>query len=99
MYHLLQAMKVYGHAISDEKALTNFDLNYYVRKLGIEKFRGVFIPDTLPKECEILNLNKSHQAGIHWGCYYKDGKTRIYVDSFGQIIPMEIQRYLKTKEE
>ena len=74
-------MNVYGHAISDEKALTNFDLNYYVRKLGIEDFRGVLMLDTLPKiprhkECEIVNLNTSHQPGSHWAYYYKDGKRK-----------------------
>ena len=38
-------------------------------------------------------------AGSHRVCYYKDGKRRIYFDSFGQVTRMEIQRYLKTKEE
>ena len=60
--------------------------------------------DTLPKkphkvECGIVNLNISHQSGSHWVCYYKNGEKRIYFDSFGQITPLEIQRYLKTKKE
>ena len=50
-------------------------------------------------ECAIVNLNTSHQSGSHWVCYYKNGATRIYFDSFGQITPLEIQRYLKTKKE
>ena len=46
--------------------------------------------DTLPEiphhnECGIVNLNTSHQVGNHWVCYFKDGKQRIYFDSFGQI--------------
>ena len=32
-------------------------------------------------------------------CYYKDSDRRIYFDSFGQVTPMEIQKYLKTKRE
>ena len=60
--------------------------------------------DTLPKkskgkECGIVNLNTFKQPGSHWVCYYKDGTDRIYFDSFGQITPIEIQTYLKTKEE
>ena len=95
-------MKVYGHA--DEKALTNSHLNDYVRKLGIGNFRGVFMRDTLPKtphhkECGIVNLNTSHQPRSHWVCYFKDLQHHIYFDSFGQVTPIEIQRYLKTKEE
>ena len=86
------------------KGLTSFDLSEYAKRLGIEHFRGVFMRDTLPKiphhkECGILNLNTSQQPGSHWVAYYKDGKRRIYFDSFGQISPMELQRYLKPKVE
>ena len=58
-------------------------------------------PSSIPrhKEYGIANLNTSRQPGSHWICYYKDGKTRIYFDSFVQITPMEIQRYLKMKGE
>lgn len=61
--------------------------------------------DTLPKsrprdvECGVVNLNTSEQPGSHWTCYYKDKSKRIYFDSFGQITPIEIQKYLKTKKE
>ena len=98
-------MKVYGIDIPDGKGLTNFDLREYARELGIDHFRGVFMRDTLPKstphhqECGIVNLNTSHEPGSHWICYFKDHAKRIYFDSFGQITPMEIQRYLKTKKE
>ena len=98
-------MKVFGLNISSAKGLTNIELEVYARKLGIEKFRGVFMRDTLPhtpynQECGIVNLNTAREAGSHWVCYFKDGmKTRIYFDSFGQITPVEIQKYLKTKKE
>ena len=97
-------MKVYGLDISSAKPLTNFDLIKYAHELKIENFRGVFMRDTLPKspnhkECGIVNFNTSDQAGSHWVCYYKNRKNRIYFDSFGQVTLMEIQKYLKTKQE
>ena len=60
--------------------------------------------DTLPqepkdKECGIVNFNRSNEPGSHWVCYYKNGNRRIYFDSFGQVTPKEIQKYLKTKTE
>lgn len=96
-------MDIFGVCIPD-KALTNFDLIGYVKKLNISNFRGVFMRDTLPKrphkiECGILNLNISAQKGSHWVCYYKNNKKRIYFDSFGQITPLEVQIYLKKKSE
>ena len=97
-------MKVYGIDIPDDKGLTNFDLDRCARVLKIEYFRGVFMSDTLPlrsyhKECGIVNFNTAEQSGSHWVCYFKDKKRRIYFDSFGQITPIEIQKYLKTKRE
>ena len=61
--------------------------------------------DELPKkikplECGIMNFNTHDQFGSHWVCYVKDhNNTRIYFDSFGQITPLEMQKYLKTKSE
>ena len=99
-----KVMKVYSLNIPDTKGLTNVELEVYARKLRIKNFRGVYMRDNLPKtpypqECGIMNLNTSHQPGSHWVCYYKDNGKRIYFDSFGQITPIEIQKYLKTKEE
>lgn len=96
-------MNVFGIDIPD-KPLTNLDLIKYVGELNIPYFRGIFMRDTLPKiphriECGIVNLNTSTENGSHWTCYFKDRKTRIYFDSFGQITPLEIQVYLKTKNE
>ena len=84
--------------------LSNFDIIKLVQHLKIPDFRGVFMRDTLPdkpreKECGVLNLNKSSEPGSHWVAFYKDGGQRIYFDSFGQVIPSELQRYLKTPEE
>ena len=57
--------------------------------------------DTLPRkprsvECGIVNLNTSSQPGSHWVCYYRNKIGRIYLDSYGQITPVEIQRYLNS---
>ena len=97
-------MKVYGLEIPVDIGLTNFDIDSYVKKLKIPNFRGVFMRDTLPKkpkrvECSIVNLNKSNETGSHWVCFSKIGETRLYFDSFGQDVPFEIIRYLKTSKE
>ena len=97
-------MKVYGIDIPSNKGLTNADIEGYVKKLKIPNFRGVFMRDTLPTkpkkvECSIINLNRSNEIGSHWVCLAKIGKTRLYFDSFGQDIPLEIIRYLKTLKE
>ena len=86
-------------------ALTNHDIQRYVDRVKLPNFRGVFMRDTLPHgephriECGIVNLNTSLQPGSHWVCYYKHNTERIYFDSFGQITPIEIQKYLKTGQE
>ena len=95
-------MKVNGLNIDSGRGLTNLDLIEYAHRLGIKHFRGVFMRDALPKkprhqECGFVNFNTSQQPGSHSVCYYKDDERRIYFDSFGQITPIEIQKYLKTK--
>ena len=86
--------------------LSNFDILKLVKHLKIPNFKGPFMRDELPsepppqkQECGIVNFNTSTEPGSHWVAYYKDGDERIYFDSFGQVIPTEIQKYLKTKEE
>ena len=96
-------MIIYGINIPNV-SLTNLDLLHYAQELNIPNFRGVFMRDTLPdnpqrKECGIVNLNTSKENGSHWVAYWKNGKNRIYFDSFGQITPEEIQKYLKTRSE
>ena len=84
--------------------LSNFDIIRIVQHLKIPNFKGPYMIDELPgrpeyKECSIVNFSTSKELGSHWVAYYKDGDKRIYFDSFGQSIPIEIQRYLKTTEE
>ncbi len=97
-------MKVYGIEIPNDRGLSNLEIENYVAELQIPHFRGVFMRDTLPckpkhQECAIVNLNTSKQFGSHWICYAKRGKSRIYFDSFGQVVPLEIQKYLKSPKE
>ena len=96
-------MDVFGIHVPD-KALTNFELEDYASQLGIPKFRGTFMRDTLPKkpwliECGIVNFNTSLEPGSHWVAYYKNNKERIYFDSYGQVILAELSDYLKTEKE
>ena len=81
------------------KSLSNFDLEDAVKKLKILCFRGVFLLDTIPtkpnkKECGIVNFDKSGGSGTHWVAWYKNGKTKIYFDSYGIQPPTEVIRYL-----
>ena len=62
-------------------------------------FRGVFLLDTLPKklnkkECGIVNFDKSGGSGTHWVAWYKNGKNKIYFDSYGVQPPTEVINYL-----
>ena len=93
-------MKVYGLEIDSGMGLTNLELAEDARKLGIKYFRGVFMRNELPKkpwchECGIVNFNTSKEPGSHWVCSNKNGSDRLYFDSFGQVVPSEIQKYLK----
>ena len=84
--------------------LSNFDILKIAKYLKIPNFKGVFTRDQLPdkignKESGIVNFNTSKEPGSHWVAYFRDGSKKIYFDSFGQVIPTEIQKYLKTREE
>ena len=84
--------------------LSNFDILKIAKYLKIPCFRGVFTRDQLPekienKESGIVNFNTSKEPGSHWVAYFRDGNQKIYFDYFGQVIPTEIQKYLKTREE
>ena len=81
------------------KPLSNFELEEAVKRLKIPSFRGVFLLDTLPKkpnkkECGIVNFDKSGGPGMHWVAWYKNGKTKIYFDSYGVRPPLEVAEYL-----
>ena len=81
------------------KPLSNFELEDAAKKLKIPYFRGVFLLHTLPrkpnnKECGIVNFDKSDGPGTHWVAWYKNGKTKIYFDSYGVQPPTEVINYL-----
>ena len=87
------------NVILPNKPLSNFELEDAVGKLKISYFRGVFLLDTLPrkpnkKECGIVNFDKSGGPGTHWVAWYKNGKTKIYFDSYGVQPPLEVIKYL-----
>ena len=69
------------------------------KRLKIPFFTGVFLLVALPikpnkKECGIVNFDKSGGPGTHWVDWYKNGKTKIYFDSFGVQPPLEVVKYL-----
>ena len=87
------------NVILPNKLLNNFELEDAVKKLKIPSFRGVFLLDTLPKkpnkkECSIVNFDKSGGPGMHWVAWYKNGKNKIYFDSYGMQPPLEVIWYL-----
>ena len=76
------------NVILPNKPLNNFELEDAAKRLKIASFRGVFLLDILPKkpnkkECGIVNFDKSGGPGTHWVAWYKNGKTKIYFDSYG----------------
>ena len=80
--------------------LSNFELEDVAKRLKIPSFRGVFLLDTLPKkpnkkEYSIVNFNKSGGPGTHWVAWYKNGKTKIYFDSYGVQPSIEVVEYLE----
>ena len=83
------------------KPLSNFDLLNWVKKLGINHFRGVYSRDGLPdrikrNECGIINLDSKIGPGTHWVAYRNVDSTCEYFDSFGLIMPNEVLKYLRT---
>lgn len=82
------------------QALTNYDLEKYVKTLKIPHFRGVFMRDTLPKkprkvECWILNHDSAHSTGTHWTALAKIRNNAWYFDSYGNLRPpLEVLSYL-----
>ena len=87
------------NVILPNKPLNNFELEDAVNRLKILFFIGVFLLDTLPnkpnkKECGIVNFDKSGGSGTHWVAWYKNGKNKIYFDSYGVQPPTEVINYL-----
>ena len=87
------------------KPLSNIDLLQWVKQLGIKYFRGIYSRDKLPQkihklETGIINLDDSMGGGSHWVAYRNvDNHVCEYFDSFGLIMPSEIQVYLQTSGE
>ena len=89
------------------RALSNLDLLYFAKHLPLPNFKGVFMRNELPPralrntiESGIMNFNKSNERGSHWVSWYCHGnKHRYYFDSFGQDVPLELEKYLKSAEE
>ena len=82
------------------KALSNFDLMDWVKKLGIRSLRGIYSRDGLPKkikkECGIINLDDIQGPGTHWVCYRNLDSVVEYFDPFGLIMPNEAFKYFNT---
>ena len=82
------------------KPLSNTELERAVTALGIPRFRGIFMRDTLPPtsrriECGILNHDSWEGPGTHWTCWFKRGPVKYYFDSYGLPPPAEMVRYLR----
>ena len=78
---------------------TDIELEEYAKGIGIKHFKGVYMKDSLPskigrKECGIVNLQNQIEPGSHWVCYVKNGRLKIYFDSYGLDPPVEIKKYL-----
>ena len=85
-------------------ALSDQDIIEYCTNLNITNFRFVCMLDELPKrplenESAIINLNSHTEPGSHWVAIIKIKRIRLYFDSYGEIPPPEIVKYLKTPSE
>ena len=81
------------------KPLSNFELEDAAKRIKISSFRGVFFTRYITEKaekkiCGIVNLDKSDGPGTHWVSWYKNGKTKIYFDSYGAQPPIEVVKYL-----
>ena len=87
------------NVILPNKPLSNFELEEAVKRLKIPSFKQVFLLDTLPKKqnkkkCSIVYFDKSCGPSTHWVAWYKNGKTKVYFDSYSVQPPIEVIRYL-----
>src|SRR5437773_7966818 len=79
---------------------TDGDLIQMAKDLDIKHFRGCFMRNELPShpkenECGILNFQSSEDGnGTHWSCYWKEGESKIFFDSFATNPPDELVKYL-----
>ena len=83
-----------------ETALSNVDIEKYVKIFKVKNFRGCYMRDELKKlkcsdiECGVLNLNLSNESGSHWTCWFKINSDKYYFNSFGLPPPKELIDYL-----
>lgn len=95
-------MEIYDLKFPSNKAMTNFDLLKCAHDFKIPNFRGVYMLNEIPSQprrCETAVVNLGTELGTHWVFYFKDNSRRIYFDSFATLTPIELQHYLKTKNE
>ena len=83
------------------KPLSNLKIIDAAKKLSLDGFRGVFLRDTLPNktklnESDILDLDSTSDDGTHWVMWFKKGKDKLYVDSYGVQPTSELIIYLKS---
>lgn len=71
--------------------LSNVQLEQMARDNGFEV--NIYCRDQIPKtkseKWNLLNLDKANSTGTHWTAY-KNGKNKIYFDSFGCVPPQEL---------
>ena len=83
-----------------DSALSNIDIEKYVKMLKINNFRGCYMRDELKNvrcntvECGVLNLNLSNESGSHWTCWFKVNSDKYYFNSFVLPPPKELVDYL-----
>jgi len=87
------------NVVLPNKPPSNFEIEYAVKKIGLENFRGVFLRDTLPKkpkrnECAIMNPDDISGDGTHWVAWLKRGNDKFYFDPFVLPPPTELNNYL-----
>jgi hypothetical protein len=82
----------------DIKPLSNFEIIDICKRLKIPHFKGVFMRDELKgkpgkKECLVLNIDHSSNAGTHWTCLFVENNKCFYFDSYGFPPPLEVVKY------
>ena len=78
--------------------LTNSEIKEYYEFEA--RFNGVYSRDNLPKTIKngayVINLDEYADLGTHWIALYVKNNEVIYFDNFGEHVPKEIKRFIKT---
>ena len=87
--------------VLSNKPLSNLEIIDDVKQLAQYEFRGVFLRDTLStntklNEWGILNLDSSSSDCMHWVMWCKNGKDKLYFDSYGVQSHSEMIAHLKS---